>query len=527
METRKWSFTAMRKYGHDPILGFSLSMCFVLSMLSFMLVFTLWWLPYFPRTIEMPWSSLSDLFHPIVAVIQQGENDIRLSHFAVTAEGQIIGHRDNGYLAYRFARQNENYIAEQVVNGSAYNRLEDNARVTVQYLPDNPGISRLQDVGNLSDSSWTDAIVLGIGILLAYFVGLWAINSLLDYLQLDRFGAATQGSIVNSREVKGDEGSSYYVTYEYATRGVALKQEIKVSLEDYPHPTKPLSIEYLRSDPKVHRVYYPAMGDTGRYGYDAMSALLAMLPLMLTLVMYFVTGRYGLVIVLLAVFVPLSWLGLRTRLVRFTKEKQFQQEQRRDAELSYISWKRLTKPRDMWLVIDTSESMNFNGKLGKACELALSFLDKAGPQDRIGLIVFNNFVNVLFAQKYPEDNTVKLAASIKKLHAFGGTALCEAVGKAIKQSPPLKNAERTRVVVVLTDGQDSDGETPQRDTLLNLIAAARSDQNPLLVLPVVLGNVPSRSLDTIAAAAGTLVQSAESLSIDQILDRVTWELPRG
>jgi Ca-activated chloride channel homolog len=157
------------------------------------------------------------------------------------------------------------------------------------------------------------------------------------------------------------------------------------------------------------------------------------------------------------------------------------------------------QPKDICFVLDTSGSMA-GGKLDQAKKALRFCLANLNDEDRFEIIPFATEAEPVFGKLVDatEENRDKAAAAIKKLKPIGGTAIGEALEKALATTR-ITNAvrrDRPRLVVFLTDGLPTVGETRQ-DPLVELVRKRNTDG--LRIFSFGIGNdVNTHLLDRIA-----------------------------
>jgi len=113
-----------------------------------------------------------------------------------------------------------------------------------------------------------------------------------------------------------------------------------------------------------------------------------------------------------------------------------------------VQYKELSVKNSFVLVVDKSGSMS-----GSAIEAvkfsAEKFTQKVNKQDEVGLITFNEAVQILFA---PTSNMTSIANSISNINVSGGTHLYDAIATGIKQ---LSGSSGRKILIYLTDGRDT------------------------------------------------------------------------
>ncbi len=122
-------------------------------------------------------------------------------------------------------------------------------------------------------------------------------------------------------------------------------------------------------------------------------------------------------------------------------------------------WRGAKKPAHIALVLDTSGSMEEDGKIGAAREGAAEFLGLLNPGDRLSLMTFSSSPQWL-AQNQPLSTVRAQAQSqVGGLIAGGKTALYDAVLQAITALQADPDQEAIKAVVVLSDGSDTTSST--------------------------------------------------------------------
>jgi Ca-activated chloride channel family protein len=120
------------------------------------------------------------------------------------------------------------------------------------------------------------------------------------------------------------------------------------------------------------------------------------------------------------------------------------------------TWREDRKPANVLLVLDTSGSMVDEDRLTNAKQGLQTFLREVAPQDRVGLMVFNDRVTPLVRIAPVHDNRARLRSRVAGLVADGGTSVYDATDAAVAQVRKLADTSRINAVVLLTDGQDTD-----------------------------------------------------------------------
>jgi Ca-activated chloride channel family protein len=190
--------------------------------------------------------------------------------------------------------------------------------------------------------------------------------------------------------------------------------------------------------------------------------------------------------------------------------------------------KAVSIPKDVCLVLDTSGSMA-GPKLDQA-KKALNFcLANLNPDDRFEVIRFSTETEPLFdgLQAASNENLTKARNFVDGLRAIGGTAIDEALRKAIDLRRPqnvdhdsysvemAKEDARPYVIVFLTDGLPTVGETREDPIVANASHEAQSRKARIFCFGI--GNdVNTHLLDRIAGdthAASQYVGTNEDIEV--------------
>ncbi len=130
-------------------------------------------------------------------------------------------------------------------------------------------------------------------------------------------------------------------------------------------------------------------------------------------------------------------------------------------------------PKDVAFVLDTSGSMA-GAKLEQAKKALLFCVENLNPGDRFEILRFSTEVEPLFDQlaDASKANRVRAGDFIKELKAIGGTAIDDALRKALALRPDYNKRrrviERPFIVIFLTDGQPTVGLTDTDQIVANV-----------------------------------------------------------
>ncbi len=172
------------------------------------------------------------------------------------------------------------------------------------------------------------------------------------------------------------------------------------------------------------------------------------------------------------------------------------------------------QPKDICFVLDTSGSMA-GAKLEQAKKALRFCLANLNPGDRFQLIRFSTEAEPLFPAPLPADRASleRAEAFVGGLRPIGGTAVGEALRLALAPAGTGGTSGRPYLVIFLTDGLPTVGETAEEP----LVAQARRAAGAARVFPFGIGtDVNTHLLDRIAEAtrgAGRYVLPDEDIEV--------------
>ena len=158
--------------------------------------------------------------------------------------------------------------------------------------------------------------------------------------------------------------------------------------------------------------------------------------------------------------------------------------------------------RTTMLVMDTSGSMNENGRLAGAKSAAKAFVESVPADVQVGLVTFDDGARVV---RSPSTDRAQLIEAIDALKADGSTAIFDAVVLAARQL----GAGGSRSIVLLTDGEEEGSKA-------NLAAATSAVRQAEIRLDAVAFQTTAgrATLDRLANAGnGEVLTSASSAEL--------------
>jgi len=131
-------------------------------------------------------------------------------------------------------------------------------------------------------------------------------------------------------------------------------------------------------------------------------------------------------------------------------------------------------PKDVMFVLDTSGSMA-GAKLEQAKKALAFCVENLNDTDRFEVLRFATEVEPLFDKlvDVTKENRSKAQSFIKDLRPIGGTAIDDALKKALALRPD--KGDRPYIVIFLTDGRPTVGNTKEDDIVANVNSASRGN----------------------------------------------------
>ncbi len=125
-------------------------------------------------------------------------------------------------------------------------------------------------------------------------------------------------------------------------------------------------------------------------------------------------------------------------------------------EITHFSAERV--PVSLGIVLDTSGSMAGDKMAAARSAIERFLLDLLGPDDDVFLYTFNSGIDLV--HEWTTDRN-RVAATLRRLHPAGGTAMYDAVVEAVPMAQGGQN--RKKAVVVISDGNDTNSRADVRD----------------------------------------------------------------
>jgi len=181
------------------------------------------------------------------------------------------------------------------------------------------------------------------------------------------------------------------------------------------------------------------------------------------------------------------------------------------------------------LILDTSNSMAEGNKLGTALEGAIDFLGKLHRDDRVVATIFNDNVVELQPAGRVGDVVESLTGILSGLYAEGGTALhdavCRAVGTLESQRGVDEAAGERRIygIVLLSDGKDTNSSRTQSEMLHSCVPDSEEAAG-IKIFTIAYGDDADQELLTrVANRSNGLSYTGDPETIADVFERISFE----
>jgi Ca-activated chloride channel family protein len=181
------------------------------------------------------------------------------------------------------------------------------------------------------------------------------------------------------------------------------------------------------------------------------------------------------------------------------------------------AWHNDRKAANIELVVDTSGSMSDENKLDQAKQGLRVFFSQLAPQDRVGLISFNDKVNRAVPVVPFGSSRDRLQGAVNDLFPDGQTAVYDATAAGLQEIQNLRDPTRINAVVVLTDGADNQSRTDQRSLVSELARQSHSEGLTVRVYTIAYGSEAQKgSLQEIASSSGGKEYDGDPKKIESV-----------
>ena len=179
-------------------------------------------------------------------------------------------------------------------------------------------------------------------------------------------------------------------------------------------------------------------------------------------------------------------------------------------------WWYTKRPTNVYLVVDTSGSMEGN-KITLTRAALRSFVDQIrGDRDQVGLITFATNVNLIRPlQPLDDAGRTQLNGAIDGLIASGNTALIDGVWMAYNELVERGDSESINAIVVMTDGQ----ENSSRQSLSALQRRIQQEQGTqqIVIFTIAFGSdADEKLMRSMAETGGGQYRRADETDIEDL-----------
>jgi Ca-activated chloride channel family protein len=165
-------------------------------------------------------------------------------------------------------------------------------------------------------------------------------------------------------------------------------------------------------------------------------------------------------------------------------------------------WKKVKKPVDLVLAIDTSGSMA-GEKIASARSSLLEFVRLLDERDRLQIVTFNSRVNILTPLSEVGSKRADLLRRIGGIVEGGNTTLYDAAEQSITILGQDGDVRHIRSVVLLSDGQDTASATSLNELLSVIGPKGEEGGNSIKLFTVAFGDdADSNTLKKMAEITG-------------------------
>jgi Ca-activated chloride channel family protein len=181
------------------------------------------------------------------------------------------------------------------------------------------------------------------------------------------------------------------------------------------------------------------------------------------------------------------------------------------------SWYLAKRPANIYLVVDTSGSMDEQNKLVQAKDALNSFLDQVqGNQDRVGMVPFSD--SVYGTVPLADIGTARsaLKQSVNTLKANGRTALLDGVAFAYDDLQRRGERDRINTIVVMTDGIEN-ASSLSLSRLTQKIKSGNASGVPVIIFCIAYGSdADMNTMTAIAEPTGGFARRADPDTIRKL-----------
>jgi Ca-activated chloride channel family protein len=149
-------------------------------------------------------------------------------------------------------------------------------------------------------------------------------------------------------------------------------------------------------------------------------------------------------------------------------------------------WRKVKRPVDLVLVMDTSGSMR-GDKISAARSSLMEFIRLLNDRDQLQVMTFNDDVYQITALSPIGEKRDDVLNRVSGIVENGNTSLYDATQQAYQQLEVNGDPDHIRAVVVLTDGVDTESETTFSELLDEVGGGSKEGGNAIKIFTIAFG----------------------------------------
>jgi Ca-activated chloride channel family protein len=183
-------------------------------------------------------------------------------------------------------------------------------------------------------------------------------------------------------------------------------------------------------------------------------------------------------------------------------------------------WKRVKKPVDLVVVLDTSGSME-GEKISAARASLIQFIKLLDDRDRLEVILFNTQITTLTELSPLGEKRDQVSNRVAGIVERGGTRLYDATLQAFESLGERGDPKHIRAVVVLSDGRDTDSNLLLAQLMAQISSSGEDAGYGIKLFTIAFGKDADASiLQQIAEATGGKQYNSDPKTINKVYDDI-------
>ncbi len=170
-------------------------------------------------------------------------------------------------------------------------------------------------------------------------------------------------------------------------------------------------------------------------------------------------------------------LDLNVAMNRDSIPKDSKKEVYLKLDISLKEMPQLRPPIDLYLILDISKSMEKHDKIKYAKRAIMSIFDMLGQYDRLNIVAFSRYANILGENMNQDDKDPFYEAVLRDLRPTGNTVLSRALKltkEVMMEKKKKDNISRLKKVILISDGKP----TEKNNKLENFVAYVYKAYSP-------------------------------------------------